>query len=105
MLPRTSSGGVQGSMAAKARSPVPFRLKEARMQLGLSQKQVGILSGMDPSVASARVNQYERGKHVPHYVIVNRMAKVLKVPAAYFYADDDALAAHILRFRSRRRRS
>lgn len=92
-------------MAARARSPVPTRLKEARTRLGLSQKQVGVLAGMDPSVASARMNQYERGKHVPHFVIVARMAKVLRVPAAYFYADDDALAAHILRFRTIRRRT
>jgi len=92
-------------MAAKTGSPVPIRLRQARLRLGLSQKEVGIRSGMDPSVASARVNQYERGRHDPHYVIVARIAKVLKVPPAYLYADDDDLAEHILSFSGRRKRS
>lgn len=92
-------------MAAKASSPVPRRLREARLLSGLSQKQLGIKAGMDPSVASARVNQYERGRHDPHYLIVARMAKVLGTPPAFMYADDDGLAEHILSYQGRRRRS
>lgn len=90
-------------MSAKARSPVAGRLKQARLRAGLSQRQLGILVGLDPSVASARLNQYERGRHQPHFLIVSRIARVLHAPAAYFYADDDALAECILRFWARRR--
>ena len=41
------------------------RLKEARTGIGLSQKQLGIQAGLDPSVASPRMNQYEKGSHLP----------------------------------------
>ena len=72
------------------------RLKEARTALGLSQRNLGIKAGFDPSVASARVNQYERSKHAPHFRVVSKMAEVLGLPAAYFYATDDDLA-HVIR--------
>lgn len=58
----------------------------------MSQAQLGIRSGIDPSVASARINQYERERHQPAFEIVRRLAQVLKKPAPYFYAVDDALA-------------
>ncbi len=48
---------------------------------------------MDPSVASPRINQYERGKHVPTYNTLALLGKVLGVPVAYFYCEDDDLAA------------
>ena len=60
-------------------SVVAKRLKEARMRACLSQKQLGIKAGRDEFSASARVNQYERGKHTPDYSTVERIAKVLKV--------------------------
>jgi transcriptional regulator with XRE-family HTH domain len=53
---------------------------------------------MDEFAASARMNQYERGKHTPDYSTVERLAKVLKVPTPFFYARDDELAALILKF-------
>ncbi|MCS0322427.1 helix-turn-helix domain-containing protein, partial [Vibrio diabolicus] len=37
-------------------SPLPIRLKEARTRAGISQKTLGIRIGMDPSVASGRMN-------------------------------------------------
>ena len=50
--------------------------------------------------ASARMNQYERGKHAPDWLTVERLAQVLAVPVAYFYAADDEaellLAFHAL---------
>lgn len=73
-------------------SVVGKRLKEARTRVGLSQKQFGIRAGVDEFSASARINQYERGKYTPAYPMVERLAKVLKVPAAFFYARDDDLA-------------
>ncbi len=68
------------------------RLKEARDAAGVSQRQLGILAGIDEFVASARVNQYERGKHTPDYKTAERLAAVLGVPTAFFYAKDGDLA-------------
>ena len=82
-----------------AKSPVSKRLKEARLAAGLSQKSLGIAAGIDEFSASARMNQYETGKHVPDYSTLSLIAKVLKLPVAYFYADTDELA-HIIRFYS-----
>lgn len=74
------------------------RLKEAREAIGLSQRQLGIEAGLDPSVASTRINRYELGVHKADYQISQKLAEVLKVPVAFLYADDDALAEIILRF-------
>lgn len=38
------------------------------------------------------MNQYETGKHIPDFNTLSRIAKILKVPTAYFYAEDDLLA-------------
>lgn len=73
-------------------SSIPKRLKEARIAAGLSQKRLGIAAGIDEFVASARVNQYETGKHTPDYSILGKLAKVLGYPIAYFYSNDDILA-------------
>jgi transcriptional regulator with XRE-family HTH domain len=58
----------------------------------MSQKALGIAAGLDAFVASPRINQYERGKHTPSFQTLSLLAKVLGVPVAYFYADEDALA-------------
>lgn len=73
-------------------SPVPKRLKEARLAAQISQKKLGIAAGMDEFSASARMNHYELGRHTPDYATLKRIADVLKVPSAYFYAEDDDLA-------------
>lgn len=80
-------------------SPLPRRLKEARSRIdGLSQKRLGISAGLDDFVASARINQYEKGKHTPNYQTIEKLAEVLGVPTAYFYTEDDDLAALIVAF-------
>ena len=68
------------------------RLREARERKGLSQKALGIAAGIDEFSASPRINQYERGKHVPDLLTLENLASVLAVPVAYFLADDDDLA-------------
>lgn len=77
---------------AKKKSPVSKRLREARSEAGLSQKTLGIKAGIDQFSASARMNQYETDKHVPDFGTVKRIAKVLKLPTAYFYCENDELA-------------
>ena len=74
------------------RSVVARRLRAAREARGVSQKQLGILAGIDQFVASARINQYERGKHVPDLQTAQRLAAELKVPVSYLYEPDEALA-------------
>lgn len=68
------------------------RLKEARTATGSSQKELGIQAGLDPFVASTRINRYELGVHKADYQIVQRLSQILGVPSGYFYTDDDALA-------------
>ncbi|PIZ04479.1 MAG: XRE family transcriptional regulator [Gammaproteobacteria bacterium CG_4_10_14_0_8_um_filter_38_16] len=75
-----------------AGSPISKRLKEARIEVGISQKQLGIKAGIDEFGASARMNQYETGKHSPDFGMLQRIAKVLKLPAAFFYTNDNCLA-------------
>ena len=74
------------------------RLKQARQRAAISQRELGIKAGIDPSAASARINQYERGKHLPNVWIATRLAEVLRVPPPFLYAEDDALALWILAF-------
>ncbi|KQV46958.1 hypothetical protein ASC95_25950 [Pelomonas sp. Root1217] len=74
------------------------RLKEARLALGLSQKQLGIKAGLDEFVASTRINRYEQGVHAPDFQIAMRLAEVLQVPVAFLYCDTDEMAQMILEF-------
>lgn len=82
----------------KVASPLPERLKAARLRAGLSQKVLGVAAGLDEFVASARMNQYERGVHAPNYAMAQRLADVLGVPTAYLFADNDTDAALLLDF-------
>ncbi|CAM4450175.1 MAG: hypothetical protein LEGION0403_FIIPPAGN_02276 [Legionella sp.] len=66
-------------------SPLPKRLKEARVAAGISQKKLGIAAGIDEFSANPRINQYESGKHSPDFCTLKRIAAVLSVPTAYFY--------------------
>ena len=74
---------------------IPQRLKDARLEQGFSQKELGIKAGFDEFVASARMNQYERGVHSPNFLTVSKIAEVLKLDPAYFYCADDQLASVI----------
>lgn len=77
-------------------SPFTKRLKHARTQRGLSQKKLGILIGIEESVASSRMNHYETGRHAPDYLLVSRIAASLDLPTAYFYTEEDWLAEKII---------
>ncbi len=73
-----------------------MRLREAREAACLSQRQLGIDAGWEPSVASPRINQYERGKHTPDARTLARLGKLLDRPLAFFYCEDNALASIIM---------
>lgn len=86
-------------MKTNDESPFPKRLKEARKRKGLSQKQLGILAGMDEFSASARMNQYEKGVHAPDFKTVKALAKVLGVPTAFLFCEEDELAERIVKYK------
>lgn len=65
------------------------RLKVARLRSNFSQERLGVAAGMDAFSASARINQYERGRHMPDVLMSRRLAQVLGVPLSYFWAADD----------------
>jgi len=69
-----------------------MRLRLARKAKNLSQERLGILAGIDESSASARMNQYEKGKHVPDFLMASKVAEILDLPTAYFYAENELLA-------------
>ncbi|ADC45117.1 hypothetical protein Rmet_6509 [Cupriavidus metallidurans CH34] len=52
--------------------------------------------GLDETIASARISRYESGVHQPAVEIAQKLAKVLKVPTAYLYCDNDELAEFLL---------
>ena len=74
------------------------RLKEARLRSGLSQEQLGVQAGIEEFSASARMNQYERGKHVPHPDMIGKIAAALDVPLPYFFAEEEALGQLLLTY-------
>ena len=90
-------------MPSKNQLPIfSRRLRQAREELGLSQRALGIEAGLDEFVASTRVNRYETGVHQPDLQTLKQLAKVLGLPVAYFYAEDDGLARLIEDYQRRR---
>ncbi|MDG0835876.1 XRE family transcriptional regulator [Pelomonas saccharophila] len=72
------------------------RLRQARERVGISQEALATSAGIDEFSASARISQYETGKHVPRYEIACKLAEVLAVPVAFLYARDNATAQLLL---------
>lgn len=86
-------------MVKPAKHPVfAERLAQARARAGLTQAELGLRAGLDPAVASPRINQYERGKHEPQLKTAKRLAEVLGIPPAFLYTDDDLLAELLLQW-------
>lgn len=72
------------------------RLKEARLGLGISQRELGRRIGLSEEVVSSRVTRYELGTSEPDFATASKLAKELRVPLAYLLADSDVLADIIL---------
>ncbi|WP_413284050.1 helix-turn-helix domain-containing protein [Vibrio sp. MA40-2] len=73
-------------------NPIPVRLKYVRKKAQISQKSLGMRIGIDESSASARMNQYEKGKHTPDIGTLKKLASELDVPLSYFFCEDDESA-------------
>lgn len=76
------------------------RLRDARSRAGIPQDKLGVSIGLDEGSSSARMSRYETGVHEPPYSIAQSLAKVLKVPVAYFYCDDDRLAEFLIHYQA-----
>ncbi|HEY4437210.1 MAG TPA: helix-turn-helix transcriptional regulator [Lelliottia sp.] len=74
------------------------RLKLMRVKADLSQIELGQLVGLDEETGSSRISQYEREVNEPGFDLVCKLAEVLDVPEAYFYAVDEDLAVLILQY-------
>ncbi|GLQ70988.1 helix-turn-helix domain-containing protein [Vibrio penaeicida] len=73
-------------------NPIPERLKAARKKAQITQKDLGVKIGMEPSSASGRMNHYEKGRHVPDIGTLERMAEALDVPLNYFFCRNELSA-------------
>jgi len=73
-------------------NPIPDRLKAARTKAGITQRELGIRIGMEPSSASGRMNHYEKGRHIPDIDTLKRMADELGVPINYFFCESELTA-------------
>lgn len=86
----------------KPNHPFSTRLKAARLakaaklkamgEQGYSQERLGVDTGIEEATASARMNQYEQGKHLPDLTQAIRFADALDVPLAYLFCIEDDLA-------------
>jgi len=72
------------------------RLRQARLRVGIPQDKLGVKLGLDEHTASVRMSRYETGVHEPAFDTAVKLARLLKVPAAYFYTEDDELADLVL---------
>ena len=77
-------------------NPIPIRLKQARAKSGITQKQLGILIGMDENSASGRMNHYEKGRHIPDLTTLKKIADELNVPLNYFFCEDETTAELVI---------
>ena len=77
-----------------------MRLKQARTKANISQKDLGISIGLDPSSASGRMNHYEKGRHTPDLQTLKRLAEKLGVPLNYFFCETEDMADLVLFFNS-----
>lgn len=77
-------------------NPIPIRLKQARTKSGITQKQLGVLIGMDENSASGRMNHYEKGRHIPDLTTLKKIADELNVPLNYFFCEDETTAELVI---------
>jgi transcriptional regulator with XRE-family HTH domain len=78
-------------------NPFSKRLKEARQLAKLSQRELGLRIGLEPSSASSRMNHYEKGRHIPDFSIVKLISEELGIPPWYFFCDSDEEALRIIK--------
>ncbi|MDN3612640.1 helix-turn-helix transcriptional regulator [Vibrio ostreicida] len=73
-------------------NPNPNPTQASRKRAGITQKNLGVMIGMDESSASGRMNHYEKGRHTPDISTLKKMADALGVPLNYFLCEDEISA-------------
>lgn len=76
----------------KLRDTFARRLKQARLDAGLSQRELGRRIGLSEDVVSSRVTRYERGTSEPDFTTTDRLAQELNLTLASLLAETDVLA-------------
>ena len=72
------------------------RLREAQERVGFSQRGLEVHIGLPPKKASVYINRWERQGVQPTWENIEKMARTLETPSAFFLAEDDVLAEIIL---------
>lgn len=72
------------------------RLRQARKAAGWTQPDLGRQLGWEDAAAAVRISRYENGQHMPDGPTAAALAKVLRLPQAWFFAETDAIAEAIL---------
>lgn len=81
-----------------ARSIFAQRLKAAREDAGLTQKELGMSIGLPAETAAVRINRYEKAVHDADLATAQRIADAMGMPLAYFYAETQVMAEAIVTF-------
>lgn len=68
----------------KLEAIVAQRIGEARKAAGLTQHDLGVAAGIEEETAKVRIHQYEHGKHIPPFSMLERLAVVLGKPVTWF---------------------
>lgn len=74
------------------------RLRQARDRLEITQEGLAARAGIDEFTASARISQYETGKHMPRFEIACLLADALEIPVEFLYSRDETIAQLLLRW-------
>lgn len=85
-------------MIEDAKTRLCIRLRTTRKKKKLTLEALGVAIGLDESCASTRISRYENGIHTIEPNTAERIAQILNVPLAYFYANSEDLAELTLIF-------
>ncbi len=88
---------LRAAMSSNLKTTFKLRLSQIRVANGMTQTELGKRLELEEDVASARINRYERGVHLPDLVTAEKIAHELGVPLAYLVTSDERLAEIILR--------
>jgi len=64
------------------------RLQKLRKERNITARRLGVMIGLNESVAAQHIYRYERGVHSPHLVHFIKLANALGVPAHELVSGD-----------------